>query len=230
MPRSARNKIVSLTKTEKKGRENKELLAESLREAMDKYAYIYVLNVENMRNLFLKEIRQAWVGSKIVFGRTKLMQKVIGHTEEDEYLENSHELAPIIKGDVGLLFTDEKPQVVTDYFDSYVKADFARSGFVSPIEFVVPEGVVYSTGGQQPIEDDVALPHSLESELRGLGMPTRLDKGKIVLGAPYTVCRKGQTLDSKQARLLKQFGVACAEFKVSVNGYYSKEDSKTVIV
>lgn len=230
MPKSARNKVVSLAKTAKKGRENKELLVEQLREAMDKYAYIYVLDVQNMRNLFLKEIRQAWQGSKIIFGRTKVMQKVLGKSAEDEYLDNSHELAAIVRGDVGLLFTDEPLQVVEEYFDSFVKSDFARAGLQSPLTFTLPEGVVYSTGGQQPAEDDVPLPHSLESELRGLGLPTRLDKGKIVLGAPFTVCKEGQTLDSKQARLLKQFGVACAQFKVSVLGYYSKTDSSTHIV
>ena len=228
MPRSARNKVISLTKTEKKGRENKEQIAEELRASMDQYSYIYVLNVQNMRNLFLKEIRQAWKGSRIIFGRTKLMQKVLGKQAEDEYLENSHLLSQFLKGDVGLLFTDEEPQVVKDYFDSYVKTDFARSGLEAPLTFTVPEGVVYSTGGQQSIEDDVPLTHSMESTVRQLGMPTRLDKGRIVLGVPYTVCKQGQTLDSKQARLLKQFGVACSEFKVNILGAYSKKDAALV--
>lgn len=225
MPRSARNKVISLTQTEKKGRENKERIADEIRQAMDTYDHIWVLDVENMRNQFLKEIRQAWQGSRILFGRTKLMQKVIGHSAEDEYLENSHQLSSVVKGDVGLLFTDEEPQVVRDYFESFIKKDFARSGQVSPLEFTVPEGVVYSTGGQVKPEDDVPMVHSLESAVRQLGMPTRLDKGKVILAVPFTVCRKGQTLDSKQARLLKQFGVACSQFSITLMGHYSKKDA-----
>lgn len=229
MPKSSRNQVVSLTRTEKKGRENKERIADDIRASMDKYAYIWVLNVQNMRNNFLKEIRQAWEGSRILFGRTKLMQKVIGRSAEDEYLDNAHELSKIIVGDVGLLFTNEEPDVVKSWFSSYVKTDYARSGQVSPIDFVVPEGIVYSTGGQQPIDDDVPLAHSLESTLRQLGMPTRLVKGKIMLSDPYTVCKKGDVLNSKQAQLLKQFGCPCAEFKIKLLGLYSKNSSETEV-
>jgi len=226
MPRSSRNKVISLTQTEKKGRENKERIADEIRAAMDAYDYIWVLDVQNMRNTFLKEIRQAWEGSRILFGRTKLMQKVIGRSPEDEYLDNSHELSSLISGDVGLLFTNEKPQVVRDYFESFVKKDYARAGQEAPVDFTVPEGIVYSTGGIIPAEDDVPLVHSLESTVRQLGMPTRLFKGKIELAIPYTVCREGQVLDSKQTRLLKQFGVALSEFKVHLKGHYSKSDAK----
>lgn len=229
MPKSSRNQVVSLTRTEKKGRENKERIADEIRASMDKYAYIWVLNVQNMRNNFLKEIRQAWEGSRIMFGRTKLMQKVIGKSVEDEYLDNVHELSEIIAGDVGLLFTNEEPDVVQSWFASYVKTDYARSGQLSPIEFIVPEGVVYSTGGRQPIDDDVPMAHSLESTLRQLGMPTRLVKGKVVLTEPFKVCKKGESLNSKQAQLLKQFGYPCAEFRIKLLGMYSKNGSKTEI-
>lgn len=226
MPKSARNKVVSLTQTDKKGRENKERIADEIRAAMDTYEYIWVLDVENMRNNFLKEIRHAWQGSKILFGRTKLMQKVVGHSPEDEYLDNSHDISKVLHGDVGLLFTDEKPQIVRDYFESFVKTDFARSGQISPIEFTIPAGVVYSTGGVIAPEEDVPLAHSLESAVRQLGMPTRLYKGQVELAIPYTVCREGQTLDSRQTRLLKQFGVACSQFKMNLLGHYSKADAK----
>lgn len=229
MPKSSRNKVVSLTQTEKKTRENKERIADLIRAAMDEYKFVWVLDVENMRNTFLKQIRQDWEGSRILFGRTKLMQKVIGRSPEDEYMENSHELSKVVTGDVGLLFTNEEPQVVKDYFESFVKSDFARSGLISPLTFVVPEGIVYSTGGQQNPEDDVPLAHSLESTLRQLGMPTRLVNGKVTLSAPHTVCEKGQVLDSKQTRILKQFGVACSQFKVHLRGYYSKDEAKVVL-
>lgn len=66
------------------------------------------------------------------------------------------------------------------------------------------------------VEDDVPLPHSLEPELRKLGMPTTLDKGRITLQNEYEVCKEGQVLDSRQTRLLKLFGVATAEFKVQL--------------
>lgn len=181
-----------------------------------------------MRNTFLKDIRQDWNGSRIFFGRTKVLQKALGRTAEDEHLDNLHELSETLSGEMGLLMTDEEPQVVRDYFESFVKKDFARAGLVAPLTFVIPEGVVYATGGQLPAEDDVPLAHSLEATVRSLGMPTQLKAGKIILSTPYTVCTEGEVLDGKQTRLLKQFGVACSEFKVDLVAYYDRSASKTV--
>lgn len=125
-------------------------------------------------------------------------------------------------GDVGLLLTSHPPNVVTEWFESFIKTDFPRAGTVAPITFTIPAGTIYSRGGQVDIEDDSPLPHSLEPTLRQLGMPTRLQKGIINLDSEYTVCKEGDLLDSKQTRLLKQFGIACAEFKINLVGYWNK--------
>lgn len=65
-------------------------------------------------------------------------------------------------------------------------------------------------------EDDVPMAHSMEPELRKLGVPSRLERGKIILEGEYEVCKEGQVLDSRQTRLLKLFGVATAEFRVQL--------------
>ena len=58
MPRSKRNKVVTLSKTQKKpGRENNEKLYEQVQECVDKYQHIFVFSVENMRNTYLKDVR-----------------------------------------------------------------------------------------------------------------------------------------------------------------------------
>ncbi|ANB12262.1 Mrt4p [Sugiyamaella lignohabitans] len=179
-----------------------------------------------MRNTFLKTIRQDWKGSKILFGRTRVMQKALGRTPEEEHRENLAQLTKHMSGDVGLLMTDEEPQVVRDYFESFVKSDFARAGIVAPLTFTIPAGIVYSRGGQIPAEDDVPLAHSLESTIRSLGVPTQLKAGKVVLSGDHTVCTEGQVLDGKQTRLLKQFGIACSEFKIVLVAYYDREASE----
>jgi mRNA turnover protein 4 len=49
MPQSKRNKMISLTKVKKKGREAKESLVEIIHEALENYKFSYVLGVDNMR-------------------------------------------------------------------------------------------------------------------------------------------------------------------------------------
>lgn len=108
-----------------------------------------------------------------------------------------------------------------DYFADFIQVDFARAGVPASRTFTVPAGVVYSTAGEQPVEDDVPLPHSMEAQVRKWGMPTRLDKGRVMLDDDYTVCREGKTMDSNQTALLKIFGVPTAEFRVQVLAYWS---------
>ena len=91
--------------------------------------------------------------------------------------------------------------------------------------------MVYSTGGEIEADYDVPVAHTLEPELRRLNVPTRMIKGKVVLGgdeeAPmgegYTVCKEGEVLDSRQTRLLKMFNVCMSEFKVQLLAYWTAE-------
>ena len=64
MPKSKRSRVVSLTRTSKKGSESKDALIESIRECADQYAFAYVFSVNNMRNSKLKDVRTAWKDSR----------------------------------------------------------------------------------------------------------------------------------------------------------------------
>lgn len=230
MPKSKRAKVVHLTKVEKKGKENRQELFENIRQAADNNSHIFVLSVDNMRNTYLKDIRTEFADSRIFFGKTKVMAKALGTTREEEHLPGLAKLSEQLEGVVGLLFTNREPQEVLSYFETYSEMDFARAGIKATQTFTVPAGVVYSTGGQQPIEDDVPMPHSLEVTVRKWGMPTRLDKGKVMLDVDYTIAKEGQTLNSHQTALLKLFGVAMAEFKVQVKAYWSSSSEDVTVV
>src|SRR4051812_26203183 len=109
------------------------------------------------------------------------MAKALGQTPSEEHLTNLSQLAEYLTGNVGLFFTNREPNEVIEYFAAYSQTDFARAGVIATHTFTIPAGTVYSRGGGLPEGDDVALPHSVETTVRKWGMPTRLDKGKIVL-------------------------------------------------
>lgn len=227
MPRSKRSKLVTLAQTDKKGRENKERIFDEVREALDTYRYVWVLHLDDVRTPVLQEIRTAWVGSKLIMGRRKVLEKALGEKRESEYKDNLHKLNKFCKGVCGLLFTDEEVETVKSYFESYSRSDFSRPNTKSPLTFTIPEGIVYSRGGQVPIEDDIPMVHSLEPTLRNkMNIPTKIKAGKITLESPYLVCTEGEKLDVRQALILKQFGIAASEFKVKISAYYDKETSE----
>ena len=150
------------------------------------------------------------------FGKTKVMAKALGASEGDEYLPGLAGLSRFLRGTVGLLCTNRPVGEVREFFEGYVETDFARAGTVATRMFAVPAGTVYTTGGSQLAENDVPLPHSLEAQVRKWGMPTRLEKGRVILDQEYVVCEEGKELNSNQTALLKTFGVATAEFRVRV--------------
>jgi mRNA turnover protein 4 len=158
------------------------------------------------------------------------MAKSLGSDPETEYLPGLSTLTPYMRGDIGLLFTARAPSDVLAYFSSYAQTDFARAGIAATHTFTVPVGIVYSRGGGVPAEQDVPVAHSVETTLRKWGMPTKLDKGKVMLDGDYTVCKEGQTLDSHQTSLLKMFGVAMAEFRIHVIAYWVAAEGKVTLV
>ncbi|KAK3741821.1 hypothetical protein RRG08_018521 [Elysia crispata] len=209
MPKSKRDKKVSLTQTKRKGLELKQRLIEKIRETADQYARIFTFSVHNMRNVQLKEIRQEWNHSRFFFGKNRVMQLALGRTDEEEYRENLHKLTRHLQGQTGLLFTNATEKEVLGYFSELYVPDYARSGTVAAQTVVLEEG---------------ALPefsHSLEPQLRQLGLPTQLKKGVIHLLREHTVCEKGQVLNPEQCRILKLFGHQMSNFHITMEGMWS---------
>lgn len=221
MPKSKRSKVVHLTNVEKKDKEARRALFDKIREASDEYTQVFVFGVENMRNTYLKDVRQHFAASRIFFGKTKVMAKALGQTDAEEYQPGLSKLSPYLAGNVGLLFTNREVKEILEYFEGYSEMDFARAGVKATRGFTVPAGIVYSRGGEVSLEEDVPMPHSLEVTVRKWGMPTKLHLGKVMLENEHIICREGQTLNSHQTALLKLFGVAMAEFKVQVKAYWS---------
>ncbi|KAI8327068.1 ribosomal protein L10-domain-containing protein [Choanephora cucurbitarum] len=212
MPKSKRSTVVSLTKTDKKGRGGKEKLFEDIQSCVDNYEYLYLYSVKDMRNTYLKEIRHDFNDSRFFYGKNRVMAKALGTTPEEEYKEGISGIAKNLNSEVGLLFTNKQPQEVKAYFDEFVKPDYARSGATATETITLPEGPVKR--GADP------MPHNMEPLLRSLGMPTVLKNGIVTLLVPYTICMEGETLSTNQAHLLKLFYHQLAEFSVDMISYY----------
>ncbi|KAL2123022.1 hypothetical protein VTJ04DRAFT_3477 [Mycothermus thermophilus] len=224
MPKSKRARVYHLTQVTKKGREQKDKLFANIRECIPQYQHCFVFSVDNMRNNYLKDVRHELSDCRIFFGKTKLTARALGTTPEEAQADGLHELTKYLSGSVGLIFTNRPPQELIDYFANLTQVDFARAGAVAPRDFIVPPGQVFSTGGEVPAEHDVPVSHTLEPELRRLGMPTRMVKGKVHLECAepgYVVCREGDVLDARQTRLLKLFSVCMSEFRVALLAYWS---------
>lgn len=213
MPKSKRDRKVSLTNTRRKGLVQKQHLIEQIRSCVDSYARLFVFSTQNMRNSKLKDVRQDWKHSRFFLGKNKVMTLALGKSPEDEYCDNLHKVSKLLQGQCGLLFTNIERYEVLRWFKDYANPDFARSGNVATESVFLDQGPL------------LQFQHSMEPQLRQLGLPTSLQKGVITLIKDHSVCSEGDILTPEQARILKLLGNEMMEFKITVQCMWSNDGS-----
>ncbi|KAL3274776.1 hypothetical protein HHI36_019561 [Cryptolaemus montrouzieri] len=211
MPKSKRDKKISLTKTGKKGLALKQKIIEDVRNCVSRFKDIYVFSHENMRNIRMKEVREEWKPSRFFFGKNRVIGVGLGRNKEEEQEEDLHKVTNCLKGQKALLFTDCTKEEVVDWFNSFSFEEFARSGFKATKTVVLEEG---------PLKQ---FSHDIEPHLRKLGMPTKLDRGVVTLTKDYEICKEGSILTPEQARILKLLEIHMAVFKLKLRAHWSKE-------
>ncbi|MBN3323311.1 MRT4 protein, partial [Atractosteus spatula] len=175
------------------------------------YSHLFIFSVANMRNSKLKDIRTAWKHSRFFFGKNKVMMIALGKGPADEYKDNLHKVSKFLRGEVGLLFTNKTKEEVQEYFSHFKEIDFARAGNKATMAVTLDEG---------PLDQ---FSHSMEPQLRQLGLPTALKKGVVTLLKDYDVCKEGDTLTPEQATILKLLGIKLAEFRVTIKCMWNSE-------
>ncbi|KAL0293744.1 UNVERIFIED_CONTAM: turnover protein 4 [Sesamum calycinum] len=213
MPKSKRNRPVTLSKTKKKGKEHKENVVNSIRDAVEKYESVYVFAFENMRNLKFKEFRERLKSSSRFFlGSNKVMQVALGRSVADEIRPGLHKISKLLHGDSGLCLTSLPKEDVERLFDKYEDYDFARTGSTAIEKVELKAG---------PLDQ---FTHEMEPFLRKQGMPVRLNKGIVELVSDFVVCEEGKALSPESARILRLLGIKMATFKLHLISRWSSED------
>ncbi|KAG5325103.1 MRT4 protein, partial [Pseudoatta argentina] len=111
MPKSKRDKKISLTKTDRKGLVLKERIIEDVKKCVEEYNCIFLISIQNTRNTKLLDLRSEWKDSKLFFGKLRIIALGLGKSKETEVAEGIHKLANAMKnhsmrGQCGLLFTN----------------------------------------------------------------------------------------------------------------------------
>lgn len=201
---------MTLSKVDKKGRERKEGLVNSVGKCLDEYDALYLFRYENMRNDKFKELREKCrETSRFFLGSNKVLQIALGRTEVEEPRDNTHRVAERLKGFCGLFFTKMEHEEVQKIFEDFEEMDYARTGLVAPETIKMPAGPVYGPLGP--------IAHTMESTLRENGMPTKLNKGVVELVSDFVICKEGEQLSPEQVVLLRIFDHKLAKFKLHLD-------------
>jgi len=213
MPKSKRDKEVTLTKVKRKGKESKLKLVDVIRQCVDSYQNLFAFSCDNMRSSKLAALRAHFkTDGRFFFGKNKVMALALGRIPQEEYKDDLHRVAKFLTGQCGLLFTNNPVEEVVRYFKSLKEIDFARSGNVATDSVELDAG---------PMDQ---FPFNLEPQLRKLGLPTKLEKGVVTLTMDHVVCRTGDKLTPEQAKILQYLGFKMAEFRIRLLCVWSRNE------
>ena len=210
MPKSRRDKVISLTQTKKKDREWKGGLIEQIREALETYQSVFVFRCTNLRNNAFKELKaELSETSRFFMGSNKVIQVALGKGPEDEQRDGLHQLSEHVRGHAGVVFTDLTKDDLDAAMAKYEVSDYARTGTVATDTILIESGPVHGPHGG-------LMEHTMEPTLRKNGMPTKLNRGVIELLADHTLCKEGDHISPQGAILLRLFGHELATFKLDL--------------
>uniref|UniRef100_A0A158Q7L2 Ribosome assembly factor mrt4 n=1 Tax=Elaeophora elaphi TaxID=1147741 RepID=A0A158Q7L2_9BILA len=211
MPKSKREVDVSLTRVKKKTRKQKMKLVDEIRKCVDTYENLFVFGIENMRSAKFVEVRQKYKNnSRFFYGKNNVMAIALGKTPSTEYVSELNKVSSLLKGECGLMFTNEDQKTVKKYFDELRMSDFARCGQIAVSTIELCEGPL------------MQFPFSLEPQLRKLGLPIKLEKGVVTLLSHYVVCKDGDKLTADQCKLLKLLDYKMSTFHVKLFAHWSR--------
>eukprot|EP00918_Siedleckia_nematoides_P104755 GHVU01228675.1.p1 GENE.GHVU01228675.1~~GHVU01228675.1.p1 ORF type:complete len:221 (-),score=37.27 GHVU01228675.1:232-894(-) len=211
MPKSKRQQKVSLTKVVKKnGKAAKVTYVEELQGAVAKFKYVYLVSLENQRNVFLKKIRERIKPGRLFYGKNKVVQATLGTRPDKELKPNLHEIVKDLKGERALVFCDLPVSELKEKVQCKEHVEFARVGFVPQKSIVLEPG----------FDTFSFVPSCQEPHLRKICPPVRLVNTKIELLCPFHACEEGVALSAEQAQLLKHLGHKLAPFSVKIEAVW----------
>jgi len=177
----------------------------------DEYPKAFIVNADNVGSKQMQTIRQALRGKAIILmGKNTMMRKAIrGHLDSNPALEK---LLPIIKNNVGFVFTKEDLTEVRQLLlDNKVQAP-ARAGALAPLDVKVPAQAT-------------TLGPEKTSFFQALSIPTKITKGTIEILNEVNLIKEGERVGSSESTLLNMLKISPFTYGLIIENVY---DSGTI--
>jgi len=165
-----------------------------LEEYITEYPKVLIVAVDNVGSRQMQEIRQTLRGhGEVLMGKNTLIRKCLrGLIEKHPDLEN---LMPVIKGNVGFVFSKEDLREVKKLILSIKVKAPAKAGALAPVDVWVPAG---NTG----------MGPEKTSFFQALAIPTKIARGTIEILNDVHLIKKGDKVGASEATLLNMLNVS----------------------
>jgi len=173
--------------------DRKKQYAEKLKGLLDEYQKVLIVGADNVGSSQFQKIRMTLRGKAVVLmGKNTMMRRVIrAEAENNKHLEA---LLPLIKNNVGLVFTKGDLNLVkTKLLENRVGAP-AKAGIVAPNDVIVPAGPT----GMEP---------TMTSFLQALNIASKINRGQVEIITDVHLIKKGEKVGSSESSLLGKLNI-----------------------
>lgn len=145
--------------------------------------------------------------AQIKMSRKTLMSLALNDSEKS----NIEDLSEHMEGQPALIFTDMNPFKLFKILEDSKTQAPAKAGNIAPTDIVVPQG------------DTAFPPGPMLGELQKIGIPAKIDKGKIVITKDTTVVDAGEIISSNIASILTRLEIHPMEVGIDLKAAYEDQ-------
>jgi len=183
-------------------RAEKEKYFVKLRELIETYPSIFVVNVDNVGSNQMHQIRQSLRTKGVVLmGKNTMVRRALRSilSEMPQY----ERLLPHVRGNIGFVFTSGDLKDIRQLITANRVVAPARAGALAPLDVIVPAG----NTGMEP---------GKTSFFQALQIPTKIARGTIEIVADIKVVVAGTRVGSSEATLLNMLNISPFTYGMSV--------------
>ncbi|KAF9509803.1 hypothetical protein BS47DRAFT_1301000 [Hydnum rufescens UP504] len=175
-------------------RADKEQYFVKLRELLDTYSSIFIVNVDNVGSNQMHQIRVALRGKGVVLmGKNTMVRRALRSILSE--LPQFERLLPHVRGNIGFVFTNDDLKEIRTIITANKVAAPARAGALATVDVIVPGG----NTGMEP---------GKTSFFQALRIPTKIARGTIEIVGDVQVVTAGTRVGSSEATLLNMLNIS----------------------
>ncbi|KAL1694283.1 ribosomal protein L10-domain-containing protein [Schizophyllum commune] len=187
-------------------REQKAAYFEKLKELLQQFPSIFIVNVDNVGSNQMHQIRVALRGKGVVLmGKNTMVRRALRSFLSE--LPQFEKLLPHVKGNIGFVFTAGDLKEIRDLIIANKVAAPARAGAYAPKDVSIPAG----NTGMEP---------GKTSFFQALGIPTKIARGTIEIVSDVKVVTAGTRVGPSEATLLNMLNISPFTYGMTVVQIY----------
>jgi large subunit ribosomal protein L10 len=180
----------------------------SLKELIASHEVVGMANLLDIPAPQLQKMRRTLKDSAVLkMSRKTFMSLALNSSGK----ENIEALVGYMEGQPAMIFTNMNPFKLYKILESSKTAAPAKAGSIAPEDIVVPKG------------DTAFKPGPILGELQKIGIPAKIEKGKIVITSDKTIVAAGESIPRDVASILTRLEIFPLEVGIDLRAAYEDE-------